>query len=110
VSRTLHLTAAVGREGDLFWARCLEVKELVAHGASPQEAVDALAELAAHQLGDLARPYLPHALIVPLDVCLPGEAETTVARSSAMSCIARQATESAPGKFRKACGEFSYSR
>ncbi|HEY6592827.1 MAG TPA: hypothetical protein VI011_01775 [Asanoa sp.] len=72
MSRTLHLTAAVGREGDLFWARCLEVKELVAHGASPQEAVDALAELAAHQLGDLARPYLPHALIVPLDVCLPG--------------------------------------
>src|SRR4030095_7579334 len=48
VSRTLHLTAPVGREGDLFWARCLEVKELVAHGASPQEAVDALAEVAGH--------------------------------------------------------------
>jgi predicted RNase H-like HicB family nuclease len=72
LSRTLHLTAAVGRDGDLFWARCLEVKELVAHGASPQEAVDALAELAAGQLADLARPYLPHALIVPLDVSLPG--------------------------------------
>jgi hypothetical protein len=29
-------------------------------------------EVSRQQLGDLARPYLPHALIVPLDVCLPG--------------------------------------
>jgi predicted RNase H-like HicB family nuclease len=76
VSRALHLTAAVGRDGDQFWASCLEVEELMAHGASLQEAVDALAELAAHRLAGLPRPYLPHALIVPFEVCLPASART----------------------------------
>jgi predicted RNase H-like HicB family nuclease len=71
VSRSLHLTAAVGRDGDQFWACCPEVEELMAHGASLQEAVDTLTELAAHQLTDLPRPYLPHVLIVPFQVCVP---------------------------------------
>jgi hypothetical protein len=72
VSPSLHLTAAVGRDGDQFWACCLEVEELMAYGASLQAAVDTLAELAAHRLAGLPRPYLPQALIVPFEVFLPG--------------------------------------
>jgi hypothetical protein len=48
VRPTLHLTAAVTRHADHFHARCLEVHDLTAHGASVQQAVQALAELATH--------------------------------------------------------------
>jgi hypothetical protein len=56
VRPTLHLTAAVTRNAGQFLARCLEVDDLTAHGASVQQAVQALAELATHKLADLQPP------------------------------------------------------
>ena len=86
MSHSLHLTAAVGRDGDQFWARCLEVEERMAYGASPQEAVDTWWSWQAHRLTDLPRPYLPHALIVPsrsayLGRCAPDLVHANVAQT-----------------------------
>ena len=65
---TLHLTAAVTRDADGFLARCLEVDDLAAHGASMHAALRALTELAAQELGELRPPYPPRAIVVPLEV------------------------------------------
>jgi predicted RNase H-like HicB family nuclease len=56
VRPTLHLTAAVTRHAGQFLARCLEVDGLAAHGASVQEAIQALTKLAARELADLQPP------------------------------------------------------
>jgi len=70
VRPTLHLTAAATHHAGHSLARCLEVDGLAAHGATVQAAVEALTELAAHELADLQPPYPPHALVLPLEVPL----------------------------------------
>jgi predicted RNase H-like HicB family nuclease len=67
---TLHLTAAVIKEGDLYVARCLEV-EVTSQGETFEESLANLREaLELYFEGEPAPVEVSHPIVAPVDVRL----------------------------------------
>jgi len=67
---TLHLTAAVTREGDWYVARCLEV-EVTSQGETIEDALANLTEALELYFEDEPAPAAPAPIVAPVEVRVP---------------------------------------
>lgn len=65
--RTVRLTAAVSRDGDLFVARCLEV-ELASRGRSVDDALADLEEALELYFEDEPSPAVTEVITAPIEI------------------------------------------